>query len=74
MPGVICRVTDLPEAPDLAVIATPASVVPVVVRDCVRAAIPAAVILSSGFKECGYKGVELEIKLLLTREEAGCGC
>ena len=45
---------------DLAVIATPAATVPAVIEDCVRANIPAAVIISAGFKEMGPEGTALE--------------
>jgi acetyltransferase len=57
----------LPEAPagiDLAVIVTPASTVPGVIRDCVAAGVPSAVIISAGFKETGPKGVQLEHDVL----------
>jgi acetyltransferase len=45
---------------DLAVIATPASTVPATIEDCVRAGVPAAVIISAGFKEKGLEGISLE--------------
>src|SRR3954463_6910512 len=47
------RLTDLPEKPDLAVIATPARTVPGILRDAGAAGIKAAVVLSSGFGEAG---------------------
>jgi acetyltransferase len=53
-------VARLPEAIDLALIATPATTVPGVVRDCVDAGVKSAIVISSGFKECGAAGVELE--------------
>jgi acetyltransferase len=49
---------------DLAVIATPAPVVPETIRQCVEARVGGAVIISAGFKECGVAGVELENKIL----------
>ncbi len=51
---------DLPEPVDLAVIATPATTVPQVVRDCVETGVPGAIIISAGFKEIGAPGLQLE--------------
>jgi acetyltransferase len=57
-------ITAVPAQVDLAVIATPASAVPGVVRECVQARLRAAVIISAGFKEIGPAGVELEQRVL----------
>lgn len=57
-------VAAVPEAIDLAVIATPAATVPGVLRECVRAGVPAAIVISAGFRECGAKGLELERQCL----------
>lgn len=59
------HVGDVPEALDLAVIATPASTVPGIIRECVEAKIPSAIVLSAGFKECGAQGAELERRMLV---------
>src|ERR1700730_10938064 len=53
-------VAALPESVDLTVIATPASTVPGVVRDCVDAGVRSAIVISAGFKERGAAGAELE--------------
>ncbi|PSB56671.1 acetyl CoA synthetase subunit alpha, partial [filamentous cyanobacterium CCP1] len=53
-------IADVPEAVDLAVIATPASTVPSVIQDCVDANVKGAIVLSAGFKEIGAAGIELE--------------
>jgi acetyltransferase len=45
------NIAALPEEVDLAVIATPAPTVPGIIRDCVRAGVPGAIIISAGFKE-----------------------
>ncbi len=45
---------------DLAVIATPASTVPGLIRDCAAAGVPAAIVLSAGFRESGSAGAALE--------------
>jgi acetyltransferase len=52
--------TDVPEAVDLAVIATPADTVPTMVRQCVQRGVPAAIVISAGFSELGEKGRALE--------------
>jgi acetyltransferase len=54
----------VPEPVDLAVIATPAGTVPDVIDECVEAGIPAAVIISAGFRETGPAGVELERRII----------
>jgi acetyltransferase len=50
----------IPEPVDLAVIVTPAAVVPGVISDCVAAGVKGAIIISAGFKETGPAGAELE--------------
>lgn len=56
---------------DLAVIATPAATVPAVVRDCVKAGVKGAVILSVGFRETGQSGSELERQIKHEAERGG---
>jgi len=56
-------VLDLPQAPDLAIIVTPAATVPEVIGDCGRKGIPAAVVVSAGFREGGGAGAGLERQL-----------
>jgi len=53
----------LPEPVDLVLIATRATRVPEVVRDCVAAGVRGAVILSSGFREAGAQGIALETEI-----------
>ncbi|MCI5082536.1 MAG: GNAT family N-acetyltransferase [Saprospiraceae bacterium] len=47
------HIADLPEAPDLAIITTPAYAVLQVVRECGEAGVGALAILSAGFRETG---------------------
>jgi len=54
----------LPEKADLAVICTPAKTVPGIIKECVKAGVPGAVIISAGFKETGPEGVKLEQQIL----------
>jgi len=51
---------ETPAPADLAVVCTPAAAVPGVVRECGEAGVPAAAILSAGFREAGAEGAELE--------------
>ena len=62
-------VATLPEQPDLAIIATPAVTVPGLIRECVQAEIPGAIILSAGFKEVGAEGVALEKRILAEAQQ-----
>lgn len=56
-------IKSLPEVPDLAVIITPAAIVPGLVEDCGKAGVGAITIISSGFKEIGKEGEERENKI-----------
>ena len=51
---------DLPERPDCIVVTTPSDGVPELIRDAVGLGVPAAIVISAGFKEIGEKGVEYE--------------
>jgi len=64
------RISAVPEQPDLAVVVVPAAAVPGVIRECVEAGVPAAIVISAGFKELGPQGAEYERQLL---EEARKG-
>ncbi len=55
--------SDLPEVPQLAIIATPAETVPGIVEECGKIGIKAVIVISSGFKEAGEKGKEWEIQI-----------
>src|SRR5579863_5015071 len=58
------NVASLPEAPELAVIMTPAETVPGIVAECALAGVGGAVIISAGFRESGLRGLELEQQVL----------
>ncbi|TCS73881.1 acetyltransferase [Sulfuritortus calidifontis] len=51
---------DLPETPDLVVIATPAHTVTAILHECGERGIRFAVVLSAGFRELGDQGAALE--------------
>jgi acetyltransferase len=53
-------ITDVSEKVGLAIVVTPASTVPGVIRECAGAGVQGAIIISAGFKEAGPQGLELE--------------
>jgi acetyltransferase len=53
----------IPETVALAVITTPAETVPGVIAECVECGVPAAVVISAGFKEHGERGQALEAEI-----------
>ena len=65
------RIADVPESVELAVIATPATFVPGIVRECVEAGVKAAIIHSAGFRECGPDGAALETEILAEARKGG---
>lgn len=61
------RIGKVPQDVDLALIATPAAMVPDIVAECAAKGVKGAVIVSAGFKECGPAGAELEKQILERR-------
>lgn len=62
-------VSNVPGKIDLAVIAVGADIVPRILEECGRKKIPNAIIISSGFKEIGPSGKELEDKISVIAKE-----
>jgi acetyltransferase len=60
--GIACfpSIQSLPKTPDLAILCTPASLVPETVHQCGEAGILGIIILSAGFREIGDEGKALE--------------
>jgi acetyltransferase len=54
----------VPEPVDLAMVVTPAPIVPGLIGECVDAGVKGAVIISAGFKEIGPAGADLERRIL----------
>ncbi len=71
--GLPCypSVSRIPETPDLAVIIVPAPSVVEVLEECGNSGIPAAVIISAGFKESGRDGYRRETELRETARRHG---
>ncbi len=57
------RLADLPDRVDLVVVSTPADTVPDVIGEAASLGIPAAIIISAGFKEHGEHGKALEQRI-----------
>jgi acetyl coenzyme A synthetase (ADP forming)-like protein len=66
------RVSDIPDTPDLAVIAVPAAAVLDAVDDCLAKGVRAMCVISAGFSEAGAAGREREKALLEKIRTAGC--
>ncbi len=63
-------ISAVPEAVELAVIATPAPTVPEIIKECAQAGVRGAIIISAGFRETGPEGVELEHQVLAEARRA----
>jgi acetyltransferase len=63
-------VSAVPGPVDLAVIVVPASHVPALIDDCAAKSVPAAVVISAGFREAGPEGLALECEVV-RRARAG---
>ncbi len=60
-------INDIPKQIELAIIATPAFLVPKIVFQCKEAKVCSAIIISAGFKEIGEKGIKLEKEIWLNK-------
>ena len=64
-------VLDVPDPIDLAVIAIPYPAVPAAVAECGEKGIPAAIVISAGFREAGLEGAARERELLEVANQYG---
>ncbi|WP_072867065.1 acetate--CoA ligase family protein [Desulfofundulus thermosubterraneus] len=64
-------VSEIPETPDLAVISTPRTAVPDVVRECTARGIKAIIIISQGFADADEWGKQTQQELLETIRDTG---
>ena len=71
--GLRCyaRLRDLAQAPDLAVLVTPARTIPGLLEEAGAAGVRAAVVLTSGFSETGEAGRALQAEALATARKHG---
>jgi acetyltransferase len=65
------NIASVPEKVDLAVICTPAKSVPAIIRECAKAGVPGAIIISAGFKEIGAVGIGYEQEILAEARKNG---
>ena len=63
-------VLDVPDPIDLAVIVIPYPLVPAALRECGQKGIPAAIVISAGFREAGMEGLERELELVQIAKES----
>ena len=63
------RVADAPAPLDLAIVVTPAGIVPQIIGECIDAGVKSAVVISAGFREQGHDGalLEEEVEMHLNR-------
>jgi acyl-CoA synthetase (NDP forming) len=62
---------DLPERPDLAIVALGGAHASAVVKECGRREVPAAVVISAGFGEAGVAGMDLQRELADSATDGG---
>jgi acetyltransferase len=65
------NISKVPDKIDLAVIATPAHIVPEVAEECGKAGVAGIIIISAGFKETGKDGVDREKQLMAHQRKYG---
>ncbi len=65
------KILDIPETPDIAIIAIPARAVPEVVEQCGEKGVPLVVIISAGFRETGPEGARLEKEIVSIARKYG---
>jgi acyl-CoA synthetase (NDP forming) len=69
--GCFSAVSAIPEAVDVALIATPARTVPAILEDCGKKEVKGAVILATGFGETGADGKALENEVVNVARQNG---
>lgn len=65
------QIQKIPHQVDLAVIVTPAALVPGLIEDCAAAKVKSVIIISAGFKETGEEGLKLEQQVLAIAKKGG---
>ena len=66
------RVTAIPTAVDLVIVAVPSAHVEAVVDDCIAKGVRAICIITAGFSECGAEGRSRERAIVAKARAAGC--
>ena len=65
------RVTDVPEAVELAIVVVPPAAVLQVISDCGQKGVRGAVVITAGFRETGPEGLKLENEMLALARRYG---
>lgn len=65
------HVSAVPEQIDLAIIVTPTSTIPLIIRECAQAKVKGAIIVTSGFRALGVVGIDLEQQTLAEARKTG---
>ena len=65
------RIDKVPEHVDLAIVATPAPIVPEIVEGCGKSEVEGMIIISAGFREVGEEGRKLEDRVKAIRDRYG---
>ena len=65
------RVTDIPDAVELAIVVVPPAAVPQVISDCGQKGVRGAVVITAGFRETGPEGLKLENEMLALARRHG---
>jgi len=68
---VYSSVKEVPGTIDLAVVVIPYPYVPSILRECGEKGIPAAIVISAGFREAGQEGLERELELIDIAKQYG---
>jgi len=71
--GVKCykNITDIMEDIDLALIAVPAKIVPIVIKDCIKKRVGGVILISAGFAEMNEEGRKLQEDIVKMLRSAG---
>lgn len=64
-------ISDVPRAPDLALVVTPAPTVPGLIEECGRLGVAGAMIYSEGFKEAGPEGEKIQNEVVALGKKNG---
>jgi acetyl coenzyme A synthetase (ADP forming)-like protein len=65
------RVTDVPDAVELAIVVVPPAAVPQVISDCGQKGVRGVVVITAGFRETGPEGLKLENEMLALARRHG---
>ena len=68
---VYANINDVNDTIDLSIVITPPQAIPVIIQECARKGIQAAIIVSDGFAETGNEGAKLQQEVVNIARSAG---